>query len=114
METMLMTFMAAFARIVRTERARQNVTQEELAEMADITPQFLCKLENGRKTASIETYMRIAAALHLRLANLFSEDKSVNSSVEDTLIRLLGDCSDFEKRICLKAVEGILAGFREE
>ena len=64
-DIMLKALMTAFAKTIRVERARQNVTQEELAEMADISVHFLCKLENARKTASIETYISIAAALHL-------------------------------------------------
>ncbi|MCL2694687.1 MAG: helix-turn-helix domain-containing protein [Oscillospiraceae bacterium] len=67
MENMFMEFKVTFAKAVRIERVRQDVTQEELAEMVGITPQYLCKIENVRRTASVEMYVRIAGALGLRL-----------------------------------------------
>ena len=114
MNSMLTVFMTTFARTVRIERIRQNVTQEELAEMADISPQFLCRLENARKTASIETYIKIGVALHLRLADIFCEDKLNNPSDDDAVFHLLNGCTDFEKRVCAKTIEGVLAGLRDE
>ena len=65
MEKMLTGFKTEVAKTIRVARMRQDVTQEELAEMADISPQFLSRLENARRTASIETYIKIAAALRL-------------------------------------------------
>jgi transcriptional regulator with XRE-family HTH domain len=114
MKEMLTAFAEGTAKTIRIERMRQDVTLESLAEMANISPQFLCRLENARKTASIETYIKIAAALRLDLTDLFNGDKSVSLPADDALHFLISECSDLEKRVCLKAVEGILAGFRED
>ena len=75
MENILTEFMVAFGRAIKVERARRDLSQEELAYMAGLSPQFLCRLENARKTAHIETYLRIAAVLHLQWTDLFGDDK---------------------------------------
>jgi transcriptional regulator with XRE-family HTH domain len=113
MEQMLTAFAKGTAKTIRIARIRQDVTQEALAEKVNISPQFLSRLENARKTASIETYIKIAAALQLELTDLFCGTKIDSLSVDDALLFLLRGCSDFEKRVCVKAVKAILAGIRE-
>ena len=104
---------AAAARSIRVERARQDVRQDELAYLADISQQFLSRIENGRGTASLETYIKIADALHMDFLDLFREDKSVSPPEDEMLERLLSGCSDYERLVCTKAVEAIVFGIRE-
>ena len=113
MEEMLCAFVKDTAKAIRVARMRQNVTQEGLAEMANISPQYLCRLENAQKTASIETYIKIAVALRLRVTDLFNDEKAAWLSTDDALLFLLSGCTDYEKRICMKAIEAILSGIRE-
>jgi transcriptional regulator with XRE-family HTH domain len=101
------------ATTIRVSRMRQDITQEELAERADISPQFLCRLENARKTASIATYLKIAAGLHMELADLFQEDKSSSISDRERLAQLIMTCSDLELRVCAEAVSSILSALRK-
>jgi transcriptional regulator with XRE-family HTH domain len=113
MEEMLKEFKDVFAKTIRVERVRQNVTQEELAEMAGITPQYLCKLENVKKTASINTYLKIASELKLQLKDPFFERKSNSFTMDDTLISLLDSCSEYEKRVCIRMFKELLVVLRE-
>jgi DNA-binding XRE family transcriptional regulator len=113
MNQMVLEEMKTVAVAIRMTRVRQDVTQEELAEYANISPQFLCRLENAKKTASLETYIKIADALHMELSDLFRKDKSVSLSGREKLVQKIMICSDFEFRVCDEAVEGILSAMRK-
>ena len=52
---------------IRTERRRQDLTQEKLAEMANISDSFMGHIERGGRTLSIETLASIANALNLSI-----------------------------------------------
>jgi len=55
-------------------RKSQGYTQERLAEMADISVQFLIQIEHGKKTMKIATLRRLSAALSV------SADYIINGS----------------------------------
>lgn len=59
-------------RELRTLRRTGRVTQEDLAERADISVSFLSMIERGERAPHIETLARIAEALEVELAELFS------------------------------------------
>ena len=102
--------MFSLADKIRNERMRRNMTQYELAETADISQHFLSCIENGRKIASVETYLKIAVTLGLRLSDLFNEE---TASVDDELQSLLCSCNDFERNVCVAAIRAILVELRK-
>jgi transcriptional regulator with XRE-family HTH domain len=55
---------------LREFRRRAKFTQERLAEKAGISVVFLSLLENGRRTASLDTLLAIARALGVELSSL--------------------------------------------
>ena len=52
---------------IRDERKRQSLTQEKLAELADISDSFMGHIERGGRTLSIETLAKLANALNLSI-----------------------------------------------
>ena len=48
---------------IRVERARKNLSQEYLAELADITPQHMYRIENEKVCPTILVVANIAQAL---------------------------------------------------
>jgi HTH-type transcriptional regulator / antitoxin HipB len=50
---------------IRARRRGLQLTQEELADVARVTPRFVGELERGKPTARIEGVMRVLAALGL-------------------------------------------------
>ena len=59
------------ARIVYYRKIR-NLTQEKLAEMVGISPQYLSRIENGSypKSVSLSTLMRISLKLGVPLSKI--------------------------------------------
>ncbi|MGN1116554.1 MAG: helix-turn-helix domain-containing protein [Candidatus Ornithomonoglobus sp.] len=68
---------------IKTERKKQKLTQERLAETAGISTNFLACIETGVKKGSFDTYVNIANALHTTLDTLTSE--VVNACSENPL-----------------------------
>ena len=54
------------------------VTQEELSEQANLSQNFISQLENGQKSPSIETLLKIAHVLEIPFHELFIENSSVS------------------------------------
>ena len=53
-------------------RVQQGLSQEELAKNAGIARSHLAMIENGKKSASVETLWKIAKALGIKLSVLIS------------------------------------------
>ena len=58
-------------RQLRSGRVGPGLTQAELSRRARISVAFLSMIERGERSPHIETLARIAAALEVRLADLF-------------------------------------------
>lgn len=55
---------------MRRERQRAGITQEALAELADVSPRMVQKIEHGDSNLLFTTAMRIRTALGCRLDDL--------------------------------------------
>ena len=55
---------------IRTYRSKAKLTQETLAERADLHPNYIGEVERGEKTISLDALVRIAKALNVRLRDL--------------------------------------------
>jgi transcriptional regulator with XRE-family HTH domain len=61
-----------FGQLVAAHRRRQGLTQEGLAEAADLSPEMVAKIETGKSGARFPVIERIAAALDVDPAELFT------------------------------------------
>ena len=88
-------------------RKQRGYTREKLSELADVSVQFLADIEKGRKSMTVATLKRIAAAL------LVPTDYIVNGTTEnsdnDGIVSILNTLSDKNK----KQAEKILTVFAE-
>ena len=79
---------------VRECRKRKQLTQEQLAEIVDISPSFLGHIERGSRVASLETFARLCNALevsphYLLSAELLKGDVINQEDIGTTRERLL-------------------------
>lgn len=64
----------AFGQRVRYFRARKHLTQEQLAEKAEISASFLGHIERGTRVASLDTLMQLCTALEVMPNDLLEDD----------------------------------------
>lgn len=60
----------AFGVVVRRERLRQTLTQEQLAERSGLHPNFISLLERGKSAAALDSITAVAVALGRRPSQL--------------------------------------------
>jgi len=61
-----------FGRRLRQLRRRQDLTQEQLAEAASISVEFLSNIERGVNAPSFDTLERLATILRVEVVELFN------------------------------------------
>ena len=58
---------------VRKYRKQAGLTQERLAEKAELHPVYVGELERGEESASVEALIRIAKALNIKLRDIVED-----------------------------------------
>ena len=75
---------------VRIYRKKENLTQMELAELAELSLDSVKRIEGGKTTLSLENFMRIASALNIPVSFLLYDQISMIPETERILYILKG------------------------
>ncbi len=90
---------------IRKERLRQGMTQEQLAEKADISLNFMSLIENG-KNMSVQTLVSIAKALDVNIDSLVYSDLHTESDkIAEQILLSLSTMTDDEKLFILSIIK---------
>ena len=87
---------------IRKTRAHYGFTRERLAEMANISPQFLVHIENGTKSMTANTICNLARALNVSADYLLFglEDTDLNRTLAmEALVSLLPEDRMLAERV---------------
>ena len=92
------------ARIKELRRAK-SLSQEQLAELVNLAPKFISRIEVGRSSPSLETIENIARALQVEIRDLFEfvhlQPRVVTA---DSLQELLSDMDEKTAKTVFKMV----------
>ena len=97
---------------IKEVRKQKGMSQDELAERAELSSQYISQIETGRKKGSLPTYNKLAKALGVSIDELtgsISEGSKVLSDVD----LILQDCSKEERELLvevLRVVKGVVHG----
>lgn len=69
----------SIGRKIKEQRVKKNISQEELAEIVDVTPSYISNLERGNRLASLKTTLDIVNALDMSFDYLMLENMKNNS-----------------------------------
>jgi transcriptional regulator with XRE-family HTH domain len=95
------------ARIKEIRKAR-GLTQERLAEQADLSPRYLSRLEVGQQSSSIETLARLARALEVELWELFDFGHAGTvKELQEALRKLMRELDEEKLRLAVKVVRAV-------
>lgn len=93
---------------IRKLRKQKLWTQERLAEEAEIAPDYLCRIELGKKRPSLKTILLLASALDTTaddlLADVQKRDIPVIGKEEKSL---LAGCTEKQKRFVMTICRNI-------
>lgn len=62
-----------FGKRLKRLRRERDLTQLELAEILDMSPNFIGMIERGERNTTVENVFKIARALNVKPSNLFEE-----------------------------------------
>jgi len=104
---------------IRLARRENKLTQEKLAELADVTPHYIYEIEHGLKAMSLDTLEKISLALDLSLDYLFwgdgmSDKGSGTSTSNDQLNADINRLSRSEKQALVKILSGIIVRLKDD
>lgn len=68
---------------IKLERTKQNLTQEQLAEMADISSSYLSVIERGKQSISLDYTNRIAEALKIPVIDFLTHEPESRYGMEE-------------------------------
>ena len=93
---------------IKEARERAHLTQEELAEIIDISPTHMSVIERGVKTPKLDTFVKIVKALNLSADALLLDgmDQVNDSTVAELSVRL-GRLSDEDRNRILNAIRAL-------
>lgn len=103
----------SFGEKIKRLRKKRNLTQEQLAEMIDISPRNLSKIEVGDCFVKAETLERLLTALNISTEELFANDHiKTNSELLEGINFYINSAKDDRKT--LEKIYRILRDLVEE
>jgi len=70
----------AFGRAMREQRGVLGISQEALADLADLDRTYVSGIERGERNPSLTNILKLAAALQTRPADLFARAEALHNS----------------------------------
>ena len=90
---------------IRSLRTAAGMTQEQLAEAADLTPQYVGQIERGDRLPRLESLARIVQVFEASPVQMLNEDAVV--------VALLKDCTSAERAVILEAAKAVKESLRK-
>lgn len=68
----------SMGRKIKEQRIKNNMSQEKLAELVDVTPSYISNLESGNRSASLKNTLDIVNVLNMSFDYLMFESMTYN------------------------------------
>lgn len=93
---------------IREERNNKNITQEKLAELAGVSIQHICNIENANTKLSLPVLIDIANAMNSNAAIFLLGSLNNNSFSAECLVSdLLSDCTNEERIVIINTIQSL-------
>jgi len=98
----------ALGAAIRAARLKKGYTQEQLAELVEITPTHEKHIESAHRLPSVEVLFAIAEALDLSLDNIvFPEQDAMSGRVKEIQV-MLNQCTERELQVLLDVARSLV------
>lgn len=107
-------FLITLGSAIRARRKARGLSQEKMAELADLHPTYISEIERGCVNASIYSIFVIANVLEMELAGLiYIPATPMNRHLENQLAEISGKIRGLDEnkqRLLLNGLKGMLSG----
>jgi len=91
---------------IKTQRENRDMTQEHVAELADITVVYLSKIENGKVHPTLNTLSAVCSVIGCDLGEILLNVASESGKYQnEQVVMLFQNCDPNVKPIALKLLE---------
>ncbi len=99
---------------IKMVRTSKRMTQEELAEMIDVSPTFISLVETGTKALSLSKAIELADVLKVSMDVLFQDNRlqQEESDIAEAAFLLQG-CNGYEKEVIVDTIFALKTAMRE-
>ncbi len=95
---------------IKQVRKERGLTQEQLSQLVDLSPNYLSNIETGLKTPKLDTFVAIINALKCDANSLLTDVVDTTTAQESgQLSKALAELPANEQRRILKIVEVLVA-----
>jgi len=98
----------ALGAAIRAARLKKGYTQEQLAELVEVTPTHEKHIESGHRLPSVEVLFAIAQELDMSLDNVIFPEQGVGSERVKEISILLNQCGERELAVLLDVARSLL------
>ncbi|MDE6593701.1 MAG: helix-turn-helix domain-containing protein [Oscillospiraceae bacterium] len=99
---------------IRELRRSQKITQEKLAEKANLSVRYISNIEKSDKHISLETLIKLASALNVTADRILRGNQENDlCGLESELNELMGDCTIHERNIIIDTAKALKKIIRE-
>ena len=99
---------------VKSARIRKGMTQDEVAEKAEISNSHISNVETGNTKVSLPPLVLIANAIGVSVDELLCDSVEKSKRVfDDALSRIAKDCDDWETRIIADVAAALKESLRK-
>lgn len=91
---------------IRKRRKELDLTQEAVAEQADISASFMGHIERGSRIASLDTLLSICIALDVSMDYIIGRDDTLSRAIPE-------DLTDDQCKACREALNILIDSFRK-
>lgn len=97
--------------LIRSERKKKEMTQEDLAAKVNLSVQAISNLERGETLPNLQSLVSLSEALGIPIQNFFKNTKSspIRNKKEAELISLLQGLDDRSLEIAIKQVRALVS-----
>ena len=100
--------MVAIGSRIKAAREQAQLTQEELAEIIDISPTHMSVIERGVKTPKLDTFVKIVNALNISSDALLQDVIApINDNILSELSTRIGGLSQKEQNRIINAIRAL-------
>lgn len=94
---------------IRSLRKIRDLSQEELAEKADISSKYLGEIERGKSNLTIDILEKLSASLEVNVVDLFeSQHESSRTILKQEINLLIREANDTELKTIFRVLKSIL------
>lgn len=98
---------------IKRQRKERNMSQAKLAELADLSTQYVSHIETGKKTISLNAACRVADALNVSIGTILDNDIGSCKPENNEIDLIFRDCDMYERQILIEILSATKKALRD-